>query len=236
MYIPPGSSQPGRDAPETGRLLFCILCTDMRTRVYVDGFNLYYGALKGTPYKWLDLAQLCKLLLSPKNHVDRIYYCTARVSARDGDVGQPRRQEVYLRALRTIPNLSIVEGAFLSTQTKMRLVTPLPNGARFAKVIKTEEKGSDVNLASLMLRDAYLDRFDVAVLISNDSDLSLPLQIVRGEIGKMVGILNPHKRPSLELNKHRDFYKRIRSGVLKQSQFAPVLTDSNGAITKPKRW
>ncbi len=118
----------------------------------------------------------------------------------------------------------------------MRLVKPLANGQRFVEVMKTEEKGSDVNLASLMLRDAYLDKFDVAVLISNDSDLSLPLQIIRDEVGKTVGILNPHKKPAFELNKHRDFYKRIRPGVLKQSQFATVLTDGNGTITKPKDW
>ncbi|HVH69249.1 MAG TPA: hypothetical protein VM716_15380 [Gemmatimonadales bacterium] len=40
----------------------------MKTYVYVDGFNLYYGAVKGTPFKWLDIRQLCQLLL-PKHRM-----------------------------------------------------------------------------------------------------------------------------------------------------------------------
>jgi hypothetical protein len=39
----------------------------MRTIVYIDGFNLYYGAVKGTPYKWLDLKSVCQKLLDPHN-------------------------------------------------------------------------------------------------------------------------------------------------------------------------
>lgn len=61
-----------------------------RTAVYVDGFNLFYGALKGTPYKWLDLAALCGMLL-PADHVVAIHYYTARVSARPGN---PMRQPI----------------------------------------------------------------------------------------------------------------------------------------------
>ncbi|MDZ7801215.1 MAG: hypothetical protein U5K81_10550 [Trueperaceae bacterium] len=112
----------------------------MRTRVYVDGFNLYYGALRGTPYKWLDLSTLHGRLL-PKNRIDPIYYCTARVTGRAHDPDQPVRQDVYLRALQTIPNLTVVEGTFLSQEKKMPLVSPWSGGQRFATVIKTEEKG-----------------------------------------------------------------------------------------------
>lgn len=52
-----------------------------RTNVYIDGFNLFYGALKGSPYKWLDLEALCHQLL-PKDSIHRIRYFTAKVSAR----------------------------------------------------------------------------------------------------------------------------------------------------------
>jgi uncharacterized LabA/DUF88 family protein len=55
-------------------------------------------------------------------------------------------------------------------------------------VDKTEEKGSDVNLASHLLRDAYTKRFEVAVLITNDSDLAEPVRIVAQEIGLPVGV------------------------------------------------
>ena len=73
-----------------------------RTFVYVDGFNLYYNALKDTQYKWLDLMKMSRLLL-PQHDVRRIRYFTARVTAMAHDVDQPRRQETYLRALRTLP-------------------------------------------------------------------------------------------------------------------------------------
>ncbi len=53
----------------------------MRTHVYIDGFHLYYGLLRGTPYRWLDLERFCDGLL-PKNDVQKIYYFTAKVDAR----------------------------------------------------------------------------------------------------------------------------------------------------------
>ena len=115
----------------------------MKTIVYVDGFNLYYGALRGTPYKWLDLAMLCRRLL-PHNQVQRIKYFTARIQARAGDPDGPSRQDVYLRALRTVPNLEIIYGHFLSNKVRL----PLADGSGFAEVVKTEEKGSDVNIAA----------------------------------------------------------------------------------------
>jgi hypothetical protein len=89
---------------------------------------------------------------------------------------------------------------------------------QFAKVIKTEEKGSDVNLATHLLHDAHVGRFDVAVVISNDSDLLEPIEIVRQELRKQVGILNPHPNPSRALLSHIDFIKQIRTGVLRAAQ------------------
>ena len=73
----------------------------MKTIVYVDGFNLYYRAIKGTAYKWLDILKLCQLLL-PKNQIIKIKYFTALVTARFSDMHQPNRQQIYLRALRSI--------------------------------------------------------------------------------------------------------------------------------------
>ena len=72
----------------------------MKTYVYVDGFNLYYGAVKDTPYKWLNPQKLCDLLL-PNHNITKIKYFTARISARPNDPDQPTRQQFYLRALRT---------------------------------------------------------------------------------------------------------------------------------------
>ena len=94
--------------------------------VYVDGFDLYYGALKRTPYKWLDLAALCRLML-PNDSIEQIKYYTARVSARPRNPSAPIDQQAYLRALRTIPNLTITFGHFLTHSVPMMLtgVTPV---------------------------------------------------------------------------------------------------------------
>jgi hypothetical protein len=97
--------------------------------VYVDGFNLYYGALKKTPYKWLDLGRLCGAML-PNDSILAINYYTTRISARPGNPSGPTDQQMYLRALRTVPNLSIAYGHFLTHSVPMVLtgVTPIKKG------------------------------------------------------------------------------------------------------------
>ncbi|MCB0229424.1 MAG: NYN domain-containing protein [Anaerolineae bacterium] len=208
----------------------------MTTWVYIDGFNLYYGAIKGTPYKWLDLHQMCALLLR-EHEITRIKYFTARVSARSDDPGKPTRQQIYLRALRTLPNLEIILGRFLSHEVMMPLAQPIPGGSKFAKVIKTEEKGSDVNIAAHLINDGYKKEYQTAVIVTNDSDLLAPITIVRTELGLPVGILNPHKNPtSRVLAQNASFVRQIRQGVLTASQFPDVLIDAQGAFHKPPSW
>jgi uncharacterized LabA/DUF88 family protein len=207
-----------------------------RTHVYIDGFNLYYGAVKDTTLKWLNVRRLCELLL-PDHQIDRVKYFTARVSARKDDPDKPTRQQIYLRALRTLPNLDIIYGSFLSHEVPMLLAEPAPGGPRFAKVIKTEEKGSDVNIAAHLIHDAHKGLFDIAVLVTNDSDLTEPIKIVRSELGLQVGILNPHEQtPSRMLLKHASFVKQIRHGALAASQFPDILKDGKGTFHKPKAW
>jgi hypothetical protein len=99
-----------------------------------------------------------------------------------------------------------------------------------------EEKGSDVNLASLLLADAFRGDFEAAAVITNDSDLVLPIKIVAAELGLPVGILDPHERFSFELAQVATFKKKIRPGVLAASQFPATLTDAHGTIHKPKSW
>ncbi len=207
----------------------------MKTYVYVDGFNLYYGAVRGTAFKWLDINKLCSLLL-PKNRIAKIKYFTARVTGRPDDPGQPTRQQTFLRALRTLPNLEIVFGHFLTNEVFMLRADSPPGARKYVKVLKTEEKGSDVNLATHLLRDGFRGEYEAAVLITNDSDLLEPVRIVRHELGLVVGILNPHERASRVLARHASFIKPIRPGALKASQFPPQLRDSTGVISKPPAW
>jgi uncharacterized LabA/DUF88 family protein len=207
----------------------------MDTYVYVDGFNLYYGAVKDTPYKWLDISKLCNFLL-PKSNILKIKYFTARISSRPDDLGKPTRQQIYLRALQTIPRIEIIFGSFLTKNVSLPLATSKPKKMKFATVIRTEEKGSDVNLAVHMLNDGYKGLYNSAVMVTNDSDLVEAIRIVRNELGKSVGILNPQKYPSKILIRHASFIKQIRSGTLKASQFPPTLSDTKGKFNKPNMW
>jgi hypothetical protein len=209
-----------------------------RTNVYVDGFNLYYGCLKGTRYRWLDLEALCARLL-PRHQINRLRYFTARVSARPNKPHDPVHQGAYLRALGTLPRVSIHLGHFLTKPARMPLAKPLPGGPLFAEVLRTEEKGSDVNLATYLVADAFRRDAEAFVIISNDSDLTEPMRIVRHELGMAVGILNPHpphKRSHALLSCKPTFFKQIRSGALAASQFPSTLTDSAGTIRRPDGW
>lgn len=204
----------------------------MKTNIYVDGFNLYYGALKGTSYRWLDIAKLCAIML-PRDQIVEIKYFTALVSPRPSNPDQATRQQTYLRALQTIPNLQIIYGHFLSHEIMMPLAPPKSG---YAKVIKTEEKGSDVNIAVHLVSDAYKNAFDAAVVLSNDSDLLPPIKFVKEDLGKLVGILNPQKHPSAVLTATAHFVKNIRPTVLANSQFPSSLQDAKGIFTKPISW
>ncbi len=205
--------------------------------VYIDGFNLYYRCLKDTPYKWLNVSRLAALLLPAGTQVNRIRYFTARMRALPNDPDAPTRQQIFLRALATIPNLSITYGHFLSNNVTMPLVNPSPTGPKFAQVIRTDEKGSDVNLATYLLLDAFKHEAEIALIISNDSDLAEPIRVVKTEFGVTIGITQPCRgRPSVTLGGLADFVKQIRAGALMASQFPKALTDATGTFEKPPTW
>ena len=170
----------------------------MRTNVYVDGFNLYYGAVKRTPYKWLDIRRMCELAF-PQNTINEIHYCTAIVQDAPWDPQQSTRQLTFIRALETT-GVEVHYGAFLTKVTRMPLANPPASGPRMVEVIKTEEKGSDVALGTLLVAHGYQGRYESAIVISNDSDLVLPIELVQRELSLSVGIYNPHPRFSVELS------------------------------------
>jgi hypothetical protein len=207
----------------------------MRVYVYVDGFNLYYRALKGTRHKWLDLSGVARRLLDANDTVEKIRYFTARVSARAGDPDAPRRQQILLSALQTIPNLEIHYGRFLA-KTKRR---PLVSNARsFVEVHDTEEKGSDVNLAVHLLNDAWMKRFELALVLSQDTDLVEPIRMVRENIGVPVGLVwLDGGRPGSHLANAASFVRHLRAADLAASQFSdPVVRPDGSRISKPPNW
>ncbi len=138
----------------------------METTVYIDGFNLYYRLLKSRPaIKWVNPLALVRRIL-PQNNVTKVRYFTARVSGRL-DADAPHRQQLYLDALSTLPEVEVHFGTFLETRKYAGLVRPAldrtdhENKMPFlpwpdvAYVWKTEEKGSDVNIATYLLLDSF---------------------------------------------------------------------------------
>jgi hypothetical protein len=206
-----------------------------RTWIYVDGFNLYYNSLKHTQYRWLDLKKLCEEMLASFNNVERIKYFTARVVDKF-NTGCARDQQAYLDALGTLPEVEIIYGNFLSHNVLMPLATPPAKGNKFAEVIRTDEKGSDVNLASHLLNDAWKNEFDVAVVISNDSDLATPINMVLKDHKKKVGIMHPTPYLAHSLvQTSPSFRKKITPAHLKPSLF-PQTIDATPPIVMPTGW
>ncbi len=218
----------------------------MRTVIYIDGFNLYFRLLENRPaLKWLNIKALGERLLKPANRVIGVRYYTARVSGRI-DKAAPARQQLYLNALRTIPEISVHMGTFLLSEKFAGLVKPPEFRPRITlpapwpdvvKVVKVEEKGSDVNLASHLLLDAFQGNFEVAAVLSNDSDLVEPIRIVTQVLGKPVGLLSPVSNPNPELSRVSSFIRRISVSDLVAAQFpSPLLKADGSTLNKPTSW
>ncbi len=177
----------------------------MKTIAYVDGYNLYHRLLKkDRDTRWLDLEALIQNALSPKAELIQINYYTARVTA-GIDLDAPRKQKLYWNALLSNPKIKKTEGKFLIKPRWAGLVHPpefLPNKEMIepypdvVRVRKAEEKGSDVNLATHLVRDAFTQKFDQAVVITNDTDLIEPIRVVTEELGLKVGLLAPVDKPA----------------------------------------
>ncbi|MBM1815523.1 NYN domain-containing protein [Sulfitobacter pseudonitzschiae] len=219
-------------------LLFCLSGSSvqmMRARVYIDGFNFYYRRLQSSNTKWTNLKSLAELLLLDGDHIDKIRYFTADVSPRAGDLEAPIRQATYFRALKTIPELEIHKGSFLTKKIKRPLVE---DPERYVLVRDTEEKGSDVNLASHLLMDAFCDTFDVALIFSQDTDLLEPLRMVSQELNKRI-VMAWYADPQAG-RRHREYATAIRhvsDAMLRKSQFPdPVIGQGGTKIYRPNSW
>jgi uncharacterized LabA/DUF88 family protein len=202
-----------------------------RTYIYVDGFNLYYRAVRRVRHcKWLDIRALCKSVLSEQNDIQAIRYYTADISGKRDPDG-PGRQRTYLNALLTIPEVSIHKGNFLSSGKWRNLADP-PYTRVWIE--NTEEKGSDVNLACHMVRDGFLNLYDVAVVLSNDTDLVEPIRIVRQELGKTVGLICPSDKAATSLKRIATFVHHITEARLRSSQFPDRIPGTE--LRRPAEW
>jgi uncharacterized LabA/DUF88 family protein len=221
----------------------------MRCIIYVDGFNLYYGLFTFNPqdkkwvqdevkrnrkYRWLDLYKLFVDVLPKSIQIDAVKYFTAHVNG-DRDPAKPIRQQAYINGLLGYrKEINVILGQFKSNIVAMPLEKPVGR-KRYERVIKTEEKGSDVNLAVNMVNDGWKDLYDVAVLCSNDTDLIEAIKIVRKDIGKRVWWVTPNTvYPSKEIMPYVDSHRKILNKHLRRNQLPDVIPGTN--ISKPERW
>jgi uncharacterized LabA/DUF88 family protein len=230
------------------------MSSSLRTTLYVDGFNLYYGAAKHTRLKWVNVIALAEAVL-PGLEVTRTRYFTALVKSTPLDPQQNQRQQIYIRALETLPNLTIHLGRYQQHKVWAANCNPPPNKVQ---IYKSEEKGSDVNLATYMLADAFRNDCDQLIVITNDSDLAEPIRIINTELKRRVLVLNPHSadtaarasvrsgktelhHPSVHLKRvaHRvkDIGSNGKNCPMSKAQFPPTILDKDGhKITIPLAW
>ena len=215
----------------------------MRAITYIDGFNLFYGCLKKSSYKWLNLEALIKNISPEYYSILSIKYFTARISPLSEDWDVPTRQALYLRALKTRKSIQIYEGHFLTHIVHMPLVTGGHSKKNFRQhkmktvpVLKREEKGSDVNLACHLLMDAVEDQYDCAIIVSNDSDLFTPMEMVKEKYNKKLRLISPHKRKSAKLCQIANYITGIKKADLQNNQFPEKLKDERGEFKKPSSW
>lgn len=196
-----------------------------RAIVYVDGFNFYYGSVRGTAYKWLDL-EACFRRLRPGDDLRCIYYFTAIV-----DGAARRRQEPYLRALATLPLVRIVLGKFKTRHVKCRVAACTYAGVRSFDA--PEEKRTDVNIALQLLDDGLHDRADRFVLVSGDSDLVPALEMLKSHVPQKQMIVyvpsrNRIRGAATELRHAADKDRTFPQALLRASQFPASVPDGRG--------
>ena len=209
----------------------------MITNVYIDGFNLYYRALKDTPFRWLDLRKLSEALFT-QDSINTVCYFTARLDVRPGNPGQDQRQLIYLRALATLSGFDAYYGVFRSGIKRRPLAEPVPGLPSHVLVRDSEEKGSDVNLATRLLVDGFNGEYEQAVVVSNDADFSGAMRYVRDDLGLRVTLVNPDPKNASprQLAGAATYVKRLWKSHLRRSLLPHTLRDKVGIITKPVGW
>ncbi len=216
------------------------------TIVYIDGFNLYYS-LKDTPYKWLNIEKLISLVLDPSlNKIIKIKYFTAKTPFSNST----QNQNVWLTALRTLQKVEIVYGKFKKRHIKIKnnqieRLSILQGNSKNLEQIKSllrgsifqfpkhEEKETDVNIATHIIYDCCKGNVDYVVLLSNDTDLKLPLRFARNKLRKKIVVITPFKvETHMDLRRISNKTLRLKESHLKESQFPNRV---NGMF-KPKNW
>ena len=204
-----------------------------RVIVYIDGFNLYYGmrAAFGNKYMWLDLQAFSASLLQPQAELVAVKYFTALTRSTGSPTSAHQRQDVYLKALRAhCDKLQIFYGQFLSKPRRC---------SSCQKEHKSfEEKKTDVNIACEIINDAYLDRYDLCYVVSGDSDLAPPLEIIKQpQLGKRSIVAHPPRRKSYELCSIANGWFAIGRTKFARNQLPETIYRAQKSeLTRPAKW
>lgn len=200
-----------------------------RVIAYVDGFNLYFGLKsKGwRRYYWLNLQALAENLLKPYQILNKTKYFTARIS---GSPDKQKRQTTYIEALGTLSNFEIIYGKYQLNPRNCKKCN------YFEQV--PSEKMTDVNIAVELMSDAFLDQYDVAYLLSADSDLTHVITRIRSLFPKKkIIIAFPPGRYSKDLVNRARFSFPIGRAALAKSLFPEEVKKPDGYILKcPDLW
>lgn len=214
-----------------------------KTIVYVDGYNLYYGLLKGTPYKWLDLVAFAQALLRADHEIACVKYFTAYAKTYPYDEAAAERQNVYMQALGTCDEVKVIHGFFRKSNVLMPAFdADCKDCARaqdgLVRVVKLEEKKSDVNLAVEMVLDAAQNQADAYVVITGDSDQVGAIEAVRYQCKKPVLVFNPHTGVSIHLKKAASYYKNIPRDLPAMCQLPDEIQvgTKGNVIRRPLAW
>lgn len=203
-----------------------------RVIAYIDGFNLYFGLRsKGwRRYYWLDPSALAANLLKRGQTLVTTNYFTARIAESSNNPGKQKRQTTYLEAIASTARTAIHYGHYLRKPQQC-----FQCGATWNS---HEEKMTDVNIAVEMLKDAFADRFDTALLLSADSDLTAPVEAVRSLFpDKRVVVACPPRRQSKRLESVAHAYIRIGRKKLHESQLPVEIRKPDGfLLRRPSKW
>ena len=200
----------------------------LRSIAYVDGYNLYYGlrTKRWKKYYWLNIQKLVQQFLRPPQTLVSTKYFTTIIKYPND---KRHRQQVYLEALKTLPDFQIYYGHFLSDE-----ITCLNCGHTSTTY---HEKMTDVNIAVELMQDAFEDRFDVAFLLSADSDLVSPISAVQKSFpGKQVICIFPPKRSSHALKQVSNGVVHIGRNELAKSIFPDRILKDGVTLRRPPHW
>lgn len=225
---------------------------ELRTIAYVDGYNLFYGCLRGTSFKWLDVGALLRQILhiqDPGSSLDQTYYFTSRVMPKFSPHGveSEAAQLAYFRALQAQPGMNIVLGRYTAVRfNAMRFCRP-PRLDKRVLTWRLEEKETDVSMAVSMYRDVSRGRADQILLVSNDSDLSPALRMVKEDFPDIrIGLIIPSRSVDGEpgdrtitehLGRHADWTREhIMESELRSAQFRDRVKTGKKPADRPPLW